>query len=147
MRSSVEKYYFFIIVLLLKGRQHIATIADLSTTQFIRTWTGDLFVIFKRVVGVNALPELASYRHFIWRDVVLIRTWIAFDAFESLPDERTEAYFLPTLAEGGYIFYIFFLEITREVVGCGRGRRRFRSKWKFIAESEAGGAFVVCGWQ
>jgi len=61
----VEKYYFFIIVLLLKGRQHIATIADLSTIQFIRTWAGDLFVIFKRVVGVNALPEVASYLHFI----------------------------------------------------------------------------------
>ena len=62
---------------------------------------------------MDALAEVASYLHFMGRDVVLIGTWIVFDAFESLPDKRTEAYFLAALADGGYIFYIFFLEIAR----------------------------------
>lgn len=112
MRSSEEKCYFFIIIVLLIGGEHVAAAADLSSTQFVRARARDLLVVFYRVIGVDALAEVASYLHFMGRDVVLVGTWIVFDAFESLPDERTETYFLATLAEGGYIFYIFFLEIA-----------------------------------
>jgi hypothetical protein len=61
---------------------------------------------------MNALAKVASYLHFIGRDVVLVRAWVVFDAFESLPDKRTKTYFLAAFAYGGYIFYIFFLEIA-----------------------------------